>query len=364
MDVLDPKLIAKLRALEARFEELSQSLADPEVVADRAKYRDASRSYAELEPLVENFRTYRGVVEEAAGARDLMAATDDADMRQMAADEIRDLEAQVAVLATELNILLLPNDPDDSKNVVLEIRAGAGGDEATLFAEEIFSMYVRYAESRRWTIDTTDVSRSEVGGIKEVIALIEGDRVFSRMKFESGVHRVQRVPKTEAQGRIHTSAVTVAVMPEAEEVEVEIGDKELRIDTFCSSGPGGQSVNTTQSAVRITHIPTQIVVQCQDQKSWHKNKARAMQVLRSRLYDRMQREQHEARAAERKGLVGSGDRSEKIRTYNFPQSRVTDHRIGLTVHNLGEVLRGDLDVVLDALVAHDQAERLKHETGG
>ncbi len=364
MDVLDPKLLAKLRALEARFEELSQSLADPDVVADRERYREASQSYSDLEPLIANYRTYLQVAGEVAEARELVASADDPEMREMAAEEVRDLDDRAAALTRELKVLLLPKDPDDDKNVVLEIRAGTGGDEATLFAEEIFSMYVRYAESRRWTIDTTDVSRSDVGGIKEVIALIEGDRVFSRMKFESGVHRVQRVPRTEAQGRIHTSAVTVAVMPEAEEVEVEIDDKDLRIDTFCSSGPGGQSVNTTQSAVRIIHLPTQIVVQCQDEKSWHKNKARALQVLRSRLYDRMQREQHEARAAERKGLVGSGDRSEKIRTYNFPQSRVTDHRIGLTVHNLAEVLRGDLDVVLDALVAHDQAERLKHETGG
>jgi len=361
--VLDPKLDSKLRGLESRYEELARTLADPEVVGDRRRYRDATRAWAELGPLVETFREYHRVLREAAEAREMHLAADDAELREMAAEEGRRLDERLEALERELKILLLPSDPDDAKNVVLEIRAGTGGDEASLFAEEVFGMYVRYAEARGWRIDTTDVSRSEVGGIKEAIALIEGERVYSRLKFESGVHRVQRVPKTEAQGRIHTSAVTVAVLPEAEDVEVDIDDKDLRIDTFCSSGPGGQSVNTTQSAVRIVHLPTHIVVQCQDEKSWHKNKAKAMQVLRSRLYDRMRREQHEARAATRRGLVGSGDRSEKIRTYNFPQSRVTDHRIGLTVHNLADVLRGDLDEILDALVAHDQAERLRHETG-
>jgi len=244
---------------------------------------------------------------------------------------------------------------------VLEIRAGAGGDEASLFAGEVFRMYTRFAEERKWKVRTTDLSESAVGGIKEVIAIIEGERVYSRLKFESGVHRVQRVPETEAQGRIHTSAVTVAVMPEADEVEVEIDEKDLRIDTFCSSGPGGQSVNTTQSAVRVIHLPTNLVVQCQDEKSWHKNKARALQVLRSRLYDKMLQEQHDSIAAERRVMVGSGDRSEKIRTYNFPQNRVTDHRIGVTVHNLHAILDGALSSLLDALAAHDQAERLKQE---
>ena len=358
---LDPGLERKLRALEQRYDELAGRLADPEVVSDREQYRSASKSYSELEPVVEKFREYGKLHTEYAGARDLLDAADDAEMRQMATEEIRSLEPRLAALEHELKLLLLPSDPNDAKNVVLEIRAGTGGDEATLFAEEIFRMYVRFAEASGWKVDTTSLSRSEVGGIKEVIAVIEGDRVYSRLKFESGVHRVQRVPSTEAQGRIHTSAVTVAVLPEADEVEVELDENELRIDTFCSSGPGGQSVNTTQSAVRITHLPTNTVVQCQDEKSWHKNKARALQVLRSRLYDRMLREQHEKIARERRGMVGSGDRSEKIRTYNFPQSRITDHRIGFTVHNLPTVLGGALDPLVEALAAHDQAERLKSE---
>ena len=257
--------------------------------------------------------------------------------------------------------MLLTDDPNDARNVVLEIRAGAGGDEASLFAAELFRMYNRFAEDQGWKVRVTSLSESAVGGIKEVIAIIEGEKVYSRVKYESGVHRVQRVPETEAQGRIHTSAVTVAVLPEADEVEVEIEDKDLRVDTFCSSGPGGQSVNTTQSAVRLTHLPTDIVVQCQDEKSWHKNKARAMQVLRSRIFEKRLREQREAIAKERKSMVGSGDRSEKIRTYNFPQNRVTEHRLGLTVHNLSVVLDGQIGSILDALAAHDQAERLEQE---
>jgi peptide chain release factor 1 len=279
----------------------------------------------------------------------------------MAVTEVRELEASTARLEDELRLLLLPADPNDAKNVLLEIRAGTGGDEATLFAAELFRMYGRFAEKQGWKVQTTDESESAIGGFKEIIALVEGDRVYSRLKYESGVHRVQRVPETEAQGRIHTSAVTVAVMPEADEVEIDIEAKDLRIDTFCSSGPGGQSVNTTQSAVRITHLPTDLVVQCQDEKSWHKNKARAMQVLRSRLYDRMLKEQQDAIAAERKGMVGSGDRSEKIRTYNFPQNRVTEHRIPITVHHLPAIMDGGIDEILDALQAHDQAERLRQE---
>jgi peptide chain release factor 1 len=284
-------------------------------------------------------------------------------MKQMASEEIKSLEGRLEQLVHALKILLLPKDPMDEKDVVLEIRAGTGGDEATLFAEEMFRVYCRFAELMKWKVDTTDLSKSEVGGIKEVVAVIEGDRVYSRMKFESGVHRVQRVPSTETQGRIHTSAITVAVLPEADEVTVDIADKDLRIDTFCSSGPGGQSVNTTQSAVRIIHLPTNIVVQCQNEKSWHKNKASAMQVLRSRIYDKMMREQHESIAAERRGMIGSGDRSEKIRTYNFPQSRVTDHRIGLTMHNLPSIMKGGIGELIDALVAHDQAEQLRQVKG-
>jgi len=361
---LDPKLRRKLEDLEKRAEQLSVSLSDPALTSDMERYRATTRSWAELEPVVAAFGAYRATATELDGARELLAAADDPEMRAMAGEEVRTLEQRLDDLADRLRVLLLPTDPNDEKNVVLEIRAGAGGDEATLFAAELFRMYSRYAEEQGWKVRLTSLSESEVGGIKEVIALVEGDRVYSRLKFESGVHRVQRVPETEAQGRIHTSAVTVAVLPEADEVEVDIDDKELRIDTFCSSGPGGQSVNTTQSAVRITHLPTNIVVQCQDEKSWHKNKARALQVLRSRLYDKMLAEQQEALARERRGMVGSGDRTEKIRTYNFPQNRVTDHRINLTLHNLSTIMDGALAEVIDSLVSHDQAEKLKQEVGG
>ena len=358
---LDPRLESKLIALEARYHELGRGLADPEVVSDVARYRAASKQYADLKPIVDAFEIYRKAAAELAGTRELLVSSVDPELRLMAGDEARALESRIDELERQLTVLLLPSDPNDAKNVVLEIRAGTGGDEATLFAAEIFRMYSRYAESRGWKVQTTDLSESAVGGIKEVIALIEGERVYSRLKFESGVHRVQRVPATESQGRIHTSAITVAVLPEADEVEVRIDEKELRIDTFCSSGPGGQSVNTTYSAVRITHLPTNTVVQCQDEKSWHKNKARAMQVLRSRLYDMKRREQHEAIAKERRGMIGSGDRSEKIRTYNFPQSRVTDHRIGLTVHNLQDVMNGDLGSIVESLSSHEQAARLREE---
>jgi len=361
MTTLDTKVEQKLAALETRHEELGRSLADPEFLSDMARYRTATKSYSELDRVVVKYREYRKVLEDWTGAKDLLASADDAEMRAMASDEIKSLEETLARLSEELKILLLPTDPNDAKNVVLEIRAGTGGDEATLFAAEIFRMYQRFAESQGWKVETTDLSESEAGGIKEAVAIIEGDRVFSRLKFESGVHRVQRVPATEAQGRIHTSAITVAVLPEADEVEVVIDEKDLRIDTFCSSGPGGQSVNTTYSAVRITHLPTNTVVQCQDEKSWHKNKARALQVLRSRLYDVKLREQHDAIAKERRGMIGSGDRSEKIRTYNFPQSRVTDHRIGMSLHNLPSVMDGQIGDLLEALASHDQAARLAQE---
>ena len=359
--VLEPKLRAKLDALEQRVGGLAESLADPDVTADMERYRGLARSYAELEPIVARFRDHCKIESELESARELASTSDDAELKLMAVEEVKTLERQLEESENQLKVMLLADDPNDAKNVVLEIRAGTGGDEASLFAAELFRMYCRFAESQRWKVRTTNLSDSSVGGLKEVIAIIEGDRVYSRLKFESGVHRVQRVPETEAQGRIHTSAVTVAVLPEADEVEVELDDKELRIDTFCSSGPGGQSVNTTQSAVRITHLPSGIVVQCQDEKSWHKNKARALQVLRSRLYARRLKEQHDAIAKERRGMVGSGDRSEKIRTYNFPQSRITEHRIPITVHNLSEVLDGDIEGILAALAAHDQAERLRHE---
>jgi len=358
---LDTGLESKLVALEAQAVQLSASLADPDVTSDMDRYRSLSRSYSDSEPILVKFVEYRKAETELQGAREVQSSEEDAEMRAMVAEEIKELEDRLETIEGELTVMLLPSDPADAKNVVLEIRAGTGGDEASLFAAELFRMYTRFAEGLRWKVKTTAISESAVGGVKEVIAIIEGEKVYSRLKFESGVHRVQRVPETETQGRVHTSAVTVAVLPEADDVEVEIEANELWVDTFCSSGPGGQSVNTTQSAVRITHIPSNLVVQCQDEKSWHKNKAQAMKVLRSRLYDKLRREQHDEIAKERKGMVGSGDRSEKIRTYNFPQNRVTDHRLGLTVHNLSSILNGEIGELIDAMVIYDQTERLKQE---
>ncbi|HLH41520.1 MAG TPA: peptide chain release factor 1 [Bryobacteraceae bacterium] len=351
----------KLDDLERRFEELTAQMADPAIIADAAQYRKVSKAQSELTEVVAKYREWKTAYRNLADAR-AMLNDSDADLRAMAGEEILRLEPQLTEIEQELKVLLLPKDPNDEKNVVLEIRAGTGGDEATLFAAEIFRMYARFAESRRWSVEVTSASESAVGGLKEVIALVSGDKVYSQLKYESGVHRVQRVPETEQQGRVHTSAVTVAVLPEADEVEINIDPKDIRIDTFCSSGPGGQSVNTTYSAVRITHLPTGLVVSCQDEKSQIKNRAKGLRVLRSRLYELELERQQERIGAERRNMVGSGDRSEKIRTYNFPQNRVTDHRIGLTLHQLNLVMDGKLDPIVDALTTYYQTEKLKEQS--
>jgi peptide chain release factor 1 len=349
--------LQKLEETEARFDQLTSQMADPAVINDSDAYRKTAKAHSELEEVVSLFREWKKTGAHLDEARPMLLEAD-ADLRQMAAEEIASLEPELARLEEQLRILLLPRDPNDEKNVVLELRAGTGGDEATLFAAEIFRMYSRYAESQKWRVEISSMSESEVGGYKEIIALISGDKVYSKMKYESGVHRVQRVPVTEQQGRVHTSAITVAVMPEADEVEVVIDPKDIRIDTFCSSGPGGQSVNTTYSAVRITHLPTGMIVSCQDEKSQIKNRAKAMRVMRSRLYELELEKQQAQIGAERRSMVGSGDRSEKIRTYNFPQNRVTDHRIGLTLHQLDIVMEGRLDPIVDALISSAQSQTL------
>jgi peptide chain release factor 1 len=355
-------MFERLDQIEARYEELTRALASPEIISDSAKYQKTAKAHSEIADVVEKYREYKDLKKGIADSRAMLAEEKDPEMRAYAQEELDKLEARVGGVEEELKVLLLPKDPNDEKDVILEIRAGTGGDEATLFAAELFRMYTRFAETQGWKVEVLSTSDSAVGGLKEVIAMIQGQRVYSRMKYESGVHRVQRVPETEQQGRVHTSAVTVAVLPEAEEVDVKIDPKDLRIDTFCSSGPGGQSVNTTYSAVRITHIPTNTVVSCQDEKSQIKNREKGMRVLRSRLYEMEMQKQQEALAKERKAMVGSGDRSEKIRTYNFPQNRVTDHRIGLTIHQLLDVMDGKLQPLLEALVTHYQAEKLKKET--
>jgi peptide chain release factor 1 len=334
----------RLDQLEARYEDLGRQLSDPGIVSDQENYRKVSKAHRDLEPTVEKFREYRKLRDAVTGAKAMLNESD-ADLRMMAEEEL----------------MLLPKDPNDDKNVIVELRAGTGGDEASLFVAEVFRMYLRFAEQHKWRVEVLSQTDSDVGGLKDITAIFEGDKVYSLMKYESGVHRVQRVPATETQGRVHTSAITVAVLPEAEEVDIKIENKDLRVDTFCSSGPGGQSVNTTYSAIRITHLPTNTVVSCQDEKSQIKNREKAMRVLRSRLYEVEAERIHQLQAKERKQQVGSGDRSEKIRTYNFPQNRMTDHRIGLTNHQLAMVMEGMLQPTIDALIAHDTAERLKSE---
>ena len=351
----------KLTSEEQRYEDLMRLLGTAEVQSDSSEYRKYAKALAELEPMIERFREYKSVVHDIAQTEEL-AAGNDTDMRDLAREELKGLVARRDGLIAELKVLLVPKDPNDAKNVILEIRAGTGGDEAALFASELFRMYTKFAERHGWRIEVMSSSDTGVGGLKEVIATIEGRGAYSKLKYESGVHRVQRVPATEASGRIHTSTATVAVLPEAEEVDVQIQDKDLRIDTFCSSGPGGQSVNTTYSAVRITHLPTNTVVSQQDEKSQIKNKAKAMEVLRSRLYEMELRKQQEAIAKDRRSQVGTGERSEKIRTYNFPQNRITDHRINFTTHRLTEVLNGDLAELLDQVTTHYQSEKLKDAT--
>jgi peptide chain release factor 1 len=356
---MDAITFQKLKDIETRFDEVEAAMSEPAVAQDPSAYQRLARESKEMRPIVERYRAYKGVLQELTKVQEMARGEADPELRELAHEEIRTLEQKRDALDEEIPVLLLPRDPNDEKNVLLEIRAGTGGDEAALFAAEVFRMYQRFAERNGWKVDVVSASRTGGGGIKEMIAIVEGDRVYSKLRFESGVHRVQRVPETEASGRIHTSAVTVAVLPEAEEVDVRIDPKDLRIDTFCSSGPGGQSVNTTYSAVRITHIPTGTVVSCQDEKSQIKNREKAMKVLRSRLYEMALAEQHKSIASTRKSQVGTGDRSEKIRTYNFQQARVTDHRIGLTLHRLQAVLDGDLDEIVAGLIAYHEAERLK-----
>jgi peptide chain release factor 1 len=349
----------KLQSIEAKYEQMTAEMADPAVQADNTKFRALSKGVADMQELVDRFRDYKDIVAQVASTEEMLK---DPDMRELAQEEMNDLTQRRDALLAEIKVLLVPKDPNDAKNIILEIRGGTGGDEAALFASDLFRMYNRYAERNNWKVEVLSLSESGVGGIKEVIAIISGKNVYSRLKYESGVHRVQRVPATEASGRIHTSTATVAIMPEAEEVDIQINEKDLRVDTFCSSGPGGQSVNTTYSAVRITHIPTNTVVSQQDEKSQVKNRAKAMKVLRSRLYEMEMQKQQDAIAKDRRSQVGTGERSEKIRTYNFKENRITDHRVGFTMHQLDAALEGDLGGLIDAAVTHFTSEKLKEAT--
>ena len=360
---MDEPVLRKLKSLQAKYDELTAAVSAEGAQANAATYRANLKAIADMQDVVDRYAEWQRVSRQLADNREL-AASGDAELKALAEEEIPPLERREAALTDEIRALLVPKDPNDDRNVVLEIRAGTGGDEAALFAGDLYRMYSRYAEQQGWRIDVMSMSETGGGGLKEAVASIEGKGVYKRLKHESGVHRVQRVPVTEAAGRIHTSTATVAVLPEAEEVEVQIDAKDLRVDTFCSSGPGGQSVNTTYSAVRITHLPTGLVVSQQDEKSQIKNRAKAMKVLRARLYEIEMRKQQEAIASERRGQVGTGERSEKIRTYNFKENRITDHRIGFTMHQLTDALEGHIDVLIDQMAAHEQAERLKRATDG
>ena len=355
-------MFQKLAQLEERYEELTARISDPEVIANQAEWKKDVMAHSDLEPIIEGYRQYCKLKDEYDGALELLQEEDDPEMKAMAEEEAGELKTAMADWEEKLKVLLLPKDPNDAKNVIMEIRAAIGGEEAALFANDLYKMYTRYAEKQGWKIEVMNSNITDIGGIKEMICMITGKNAYSRLKYESGVHRVQRVPDTETQGRVHTSAATVAVMPEAEEVEVEIGPNDVKTDVFCASGPGGQCVNTTQSAVRLTHLPTGIVVSCEDEKSQLRNKEKAMKILRARIYEVMQQEQQGDISSKRKSMVGTGERSERIRTFNFPQGRVTDHRIGLTLHRLDSILEGNIDEIIDALTRDDQMRMLKEES--